>query len=95
MTAPLASGTAALLIQQDSTLTPDQVKARLMLMATKLPQVTTTATDPVTGIVYISENDVFTLGAGYLNVPAALNNSAKATLQPHRPQDSLFSLLRP
>jgi len=39
-----------------------------------------TATDPVTGIVYISENDVFTVGAGYLNVPAALNNSAKATL---------------
>ena len=78
MAAPMVSGAAALLLQQDATLTPDQVKARLMLTATKLPQVTTTATDPVTGVTYVSENDIFTIGAGYLNVEAALNTGVKA-----------------
>ena len=33
------------------------------------------ATDPVTGTIYASQYDIFTVGAGYLDVWAALNNS--------------------
>jgi len=33
------------------------------------------AIDPVTGIGYTSQYDIFTVGAGYLDVMAALNNS--------------------
>ena len=33
------------------------------------------ATDPVTGAVYTVNYDLFTVGAGYLDVWAALNNS--------------------
>ena len=88
MAAPLVSGTAALMIQRDPTLTPDHVKARLMLTATKLPQLTTTSVDPATGIQYVSENDIFTIGAGYLNVPAALGNMDTATLPATSPTAS-------
>src|SRR5581483_11130882 len=80
LAAPMVSGAVALLLQQDPTLTPDQVKARLMLTATKLPQVNTVSVDPSTGIQYVSENDVLTVGAGYLNVAAALASTVKATL---------------
>ncbi|MBV9770509.1 MAG: S8 family peptidase, partial [Bryobacterales bacterium] len=52
MAAPMVSGAAALMIQQNPSLTPDQIKARLMKTATKLPPGFTTATDPVTGITY-------------------------------------------
>ncbi len=77
MAAPMVSGAASLLLQQDSTLTPDQVKARLMLTASKNFPVSSVATDPTTGISYTSYYDIFTVGAGYLNVWAALNNSAE------------------
>ncbi len=83
--APMVSGAAALLIQQNPALTPDQVKARLMKTATKLPQVTTVAVDPATGASYYTQNDIFTVGAGYLNVQAALANTdllARAALSP-------------
>src|SRR5207302_6748501 len=33
------------------------------------------AIDPVTGFQYTSQNDVFTIGAGYLDIPAALANT--------------------
>ena len=76
---PDVSGAAALLLQQNPSLTPDQVKARLMKTAWKLPAVTTISVDPVTGVQYVSENDIFTVGAGYLNVQAALNSTDIAT----------------
>ena len=74
MAAPMVSGAAALLFQQNPSLTPDQVKARLMKTATKTFPAFSVATDPVTGISYTSQYDIFTIGAGYLDVSAALNN---------------------
>ncbi|WP_309719534.1 S8 family serine peptidase [Armatimonas sp.] len=60
MAAPVVAGAAALLIQKDPTLSPDTVKARLMLSADKY------------------WNDPATYGAGLLNIPGALNQTAKA-----------------
>jgi serine protease AprX len=74
MAAPMVSGAAALLLQQQPSLTPDQVKAKLMRSATKNFPSTSIATDPLTGTTYTSTYDVFTVGAGYLDVWAALND---------------------
>ena len=75
MAAPMVSGAVALMLQQNPSLTPDQVKARLMLTAYKVFPPSSIATDPVTGQVYVSYYDVFTVGAGYLDIQAALNNT--------------------
>jgi serine protease AprX len=50
MATAVVSGAAALLIQKDPSLTPDQVKARLMLTASKTFPLWANATDPTTGI---------------------------------------------
>jgi serine protease AprX len=75
MATPMVSGAAALMIQHNPALTPDQIKARLMKTATKFAPGYTSATDPVTKVTYIDENDIFTIGAGYLDIPAALGNT--------------------
>jgi serine protease AprX len=75
MAAPMVSGAAALLFQQHPSLTPDQVKARLMKTSTKAFPSISIATDPTTGITYTSTYDLFTIGAGYLDVWAALNST--------------------
>ena len=75
MATPVVSGAAAILLQQHPTLTPDQVKARLMKTAYKTFPRYSTATDPVTGAIYISQYDIFTVGAGYLDIQAALSNT--------------------
>jgi serine protease AprX len=77
MAAPIVSSAAALLIQKDPALTPDQVKARLMRTATKFPQISTVSFDPATGYQWTSQYDLFTIGAGYLDVNAALADSSK------------------
>jgi serine protease AprX len=72
MAAPMVAGAAALLLQKDASLTPDKIKARLMKTASKFPQATSVATDPTTGVQYVSQYDIFTVGAGYVDIRAAL-----------------------
>ena len=69
MAAPVVAGAAALLLQADPTLTPDTVKARLMLSADKWA-------DPD------GTGDALTYGAGYLNIPAALASTARRRCPP-------------
>src|SRR5208283_209577 len=52
-----------------------QVKARLMKTAYKTFPQSSVATDPTTGQTYTSYYDVFTIGAGYLDLKAALASS--------------------
>ncbi len=75
MATPVVSGAAALLLQQNPNLTPDQVKARLMKTASKNFPAYSTVTDPATGITYTDYYDIFTIGAGYLDIAAALSNA--------------------
>jgi serine protease AprX len=72
MAAAAVSGAVADLLEAHPTLTPDQVKARLMKTAYKTFPESSTATDPVTGGTYTSCYDIFTVGAGYLDIGAAL-----------------------
>jgi len=75
MATPMVSGAAALMLNKDPSLTPDTVKARLMKTATKSFPLSSTAIDPVTGAIYTSQYDIFTIGAGYLDVWGALNSN--------------------
>src|SRR5262249_6620330 len=59
MATPVVSGVAALLLQKSPSLTPDQVKARLMKTAWKGFSSSTTATDLGSGTVYTIEQDIF------------------------------------
>src|SRR5712691_32240 len=79
MATPVVSGAAVLLVQAQPKITPDQVKARLMKTAYKAFPVSSTVVDPVTLATYVSEYDIFTVGAGYLDVGAALASSDLAT----------------
>ncbi len=97
MAAPMVSGAVALMLQKDPSLTPDQVKARLMKTASKAFPTTSTAFDPVTGVPYYSQYDIFTVGAGYLDIAAALANTDKATkpsLSPRAVYDSATGSVR-
>lgn len=77
MATPAVSGAALLLLQKDPTLTAAQVKARLMKTASKTFPTMTTSVD--NGVIYTVYYDIFTVGAGYLDVWAALNNTDRAT----------------
>lgn len=77
MAAPVVSGTVAMLLQQDPTLTPDQIKARLMKTAYKTFPTSSVSTDPATGQTYTSFYDLFTVGAGYLDIAAVVTNTDK------------------
>jgi len=72
ISAAMVTGAVAVLLEQNPKLMPDQVKARLMRTAAKWAAKSVTVVDPLTGIGYLVENDVFTVGAGTLNLPAAL-----------------------
>ena len=78
MATPVVAGAVALLLQQDATLTPDQVKARLMKTACKSFTQYTSSMD-VHNNSYNNQYDIFSYGAGYLDVSAALNNTDLAS----------------
>ena len=75
MATPVVSGTAALLIQKDPSLSPDTVKARLMKTASKKFPTYSYAYDPTTKQSFVSTYDLYTVGAGYLDVAAAISNN--------------------
>ncbi|MFZ3342292.1 MAG: S8 family peptidase [Terriglobales bacterium] len=74
MSTPLVAGAAALMLQQNPSLTPDQVKARLMKSAWKSFGQFTYSFDNH-GNSYNNEYDLFTYGAGNLDVENALGNT--------------------
>jgi serine protease AprX len=78
MATPLVSGTVAMMLQQNSSLTPDQVKARLMKTAWKGFAQYGQSSDSL-GNIYSNQYDIFTYGAGYLDVDATLNNTDLST----------------
>jgi serine protease AprX len=75
MATPVVSGAAALVLQQNPWMTPDQVKARLMKTSYKSLPRWSWAQNSDTGQWYENQDDVFTVGAGYLDVQAALQNN--------------------
>jgi serine protease AprX len=74
MATPLVSGAVALMLQKNPSLTPDQVKARLMKTAWKGFNQYSQSYDNW-GNTYSNQYDIFTYGAGYLDIDAALNNT--------------------
>jgi serine protease AprX len=79
MATGVVSGVVADLLQARPTMTPDQVKARLMKTAYKTFPSTSSVYDPSTGTTYTSQYDVFTVGAGYVDLAAALASTDLAT----------------
>jgi serine protease AprX len=75
MATPVVSGAAALMLQENPSLSPDTIKARLMKTATKNFPAYSVATDPTTGQTYIDFYDIFTIGAGYIDIQSALNDT--------------------
>jgi serine protease AprX len=78
MATGVVSGMVADLLQAHPTLTPDQVKARLMKTASKTFPSSSSVYDPSTGNTYVSYYDVFTIGAGYVDLAAALASTDTA-----------------
>jgi serine protease AprX len=85
MATPVVSGAAALMLQENPSLSPDTIKARLMKTATKNFPLYSIATDPTTGQTYIDTYDIFTIGAGYIDIEGALNSTDVATASAQSP----------
>jgi len=90
MATPVVSGAVALMLQQSSTLTPDTVKARLMKTAWKGFGQYSTAFD-IYNNEYYDQYDMFTYGAGYLDIDAALGSTDVASGQALSPTAVLNS----
>jgi serine protease AprX len=86
MATPVVSGAVALLLQREPGLSPDTIKARLMKTASKKFPVASTAYDPTTGQSYTDAYDMFTVGAGYLDIAAALANHDSSLFTAASPQ---------
>jgi serine protease AprX len=72
MATGVVSGAVADLLQAHPLLTPDQVKTRLMKTASKSFPTTSSVYDSTSGMTYTSQYDIFTVGAGYVDLAAAL-----------------------
>jgi serine protease AprX len=81
MATGVVSGVVADLLQAQPSLTPDQVKARLMKTAYKTFPQSSSVYDPTSKITYTDQYDIFTVGAGYVDLAAALASTdvAKGT----------------
>ena len=79
MATGVVSGVVADLLQAHPQLTPDQVKARLMKTAYKKFPTSSSVYDPASGITYTDQYDIFTIGAGYVDLAAALANTDLAS----------------
>ena len=75
MATPAVTGAAALVLQEQSTLTPDQVKARLMKTAYKMGMFSTSAYVPHLFMSFLSFYDMFSVGSGLLNIQSAIANN--------------------
>jgi len=91
MATPVVSGAVALLLQKDSTLSPDTVKGRLMATANKNFIPGYTWFDSTENANRYLRQDLFTMGAGYLDIPAALANTDVATSPAASPSVQLQS----
>lgn len=78
MATPAVVGAAALMLQENPALTPDQVKARLMQTAYKMGLIQTSAYVPHLLQTFFSTYDLFSDGSGLLNIQAAINSNALA-----------------
>lgn len=78
MATPAVVGAAALMLQENPSLTPDQVKARLMQTTYKMGLTSTSAYVPHLLQTFISTYDLFSVGSGLLNVQSAINSNALA-----------------
>jgi len=72
MAAPVVSGAVADLLQVRPSLTPNQIKTLLMQTASKSFPASSTVVDSASGLSYTSDYDIFTVGAGYLDLGAAI-----------------------
>jgi serine protease AprX len=75
MATPAVAGAAALMLEEQNTLTPDQVKARLMKTAYKMGILSTSAYVPHLLMSFLDFYDLFSVGSGLLNVQAATTNT--------------------
>ena len=90
MAAPIVSGSVALMLEYIPSLTPDQVKSRLMKTATKVHPSYSTALGS-NGSSYNTQYDIFTVGAGYLDTYDAMASddfSTGTALSPTAVRDS-------
>ncbi len=74
MAAPVVSGTVALMLEHAPCLTPDQVKIRLMKSASKSYPANTSGTSSG-GTNYSLQDDIFEVGAGYVNAYGAVTSN--------------------
>jgi serine protease AprX len=88
MATGVVSGAAAILLQQNPSLTPDQVKARLMLTAYKNLPLRTTVVDG--GLTYTIQSDILTVGAGYLDLQAAMMDPTPTSSAPATSPTAIF-----
>jgi len=98
MATAVVSGAVADLLQAYPKLTPDQIKMLLMVTAYKTFPTSSAVTDPASGTQYVDYYDTFTVGAGYLDLQAALAAAPQAqitgtALSPIATLDSLGNLV--